>query len=259
MQIEAVTVCIGYADFLAETARHNAGLLDRWVIVTSEEDAATRAVCSRHSLSVLLTEDHKRDEAFAKGRIIERGLQHLSEDAWRLHLDADIVLPSRFRHALESAHLDERCIYGCDRIMVRNWQQWQELQRNGWLNGRFDWLVCPPEGFAVGGRFAGHARGGYVPIGFFQLWHSSADEYQGSRTRPYPVRHGDACRTDVQHALQWDRRQRHLIPELMVAHLESEPAGMGANWKGRKTRPFGPDPVQNQCANYLAPEPGGGK
>ncbi len=242
MNIEAVTVCVGYADFLAETARLNAGLLDRWIIVTSESDEATREVCRRHSLQTFLSEDHHREGGgFAKGRLIERGLQQLSADAWRLHLDADIVLPHRFRQLLEAAHLDPRAIYGCDRIMVRSWEQWQKLQQSGWLAHDFHCRVSPPSGFEIGSRWA-HPDGGYVPIGFFQLWHSSQDQYRGVRIRPYPSRHNDACRTDVQHALQWDRRQRQLVPELLVVHLESEPARLGANWAGRTTRPFGPCP-----------------
>lgn len=240
MTIEAVTVCIGYADFLTETVRFNAGLLDRWLIVTSESDEATREVCRRHSLQTLLSEDHRREgDGFAKGRLIERGLQQLSADAWRLHLDADIVLPQRFRQLLEAAHLDPRDIYGCDRIMVRSWEKWQKLQQTGWLAHDFHCRVSPPGGFEIGSRWA-HQDGGYVPIGFFQLWHSSQDQYRGARIRPYPARHNDACRTDVQHALQWDRRHRQLVPELLVVHLESEPAKLGANWAGRKTRPFGP-------------------
>ena len=50
----------------------------------------------------------------------------------------------------------------------------------------------------------------------------------------------DATHDDVAHAIQWARRDRVLIPELIVAHLESEPAKLGANWDGRKTKPFGP-------------------
>ena len=124
--------------------------------------------------------------------------------------------------------------------MVRSWEKWQKLQSSGWLSHDFHCRVTPPPGFEIGSRWA-HPDGGYVPIGFFQLWHSSQDQFRGVRTRPYPSRHNDACRTDVQHALQWDRRQRQLIPELLVTHLESEPARLGANWCGRTTRPFEPD------------------
>ncbi len=61
----------------------------------------------------------------------------------------------------------------------------------------------------------------------------------GHHLRRYPTHHGDAARTDVQFALQWDRRYRQLLPEVIVLHLESERAAQGANWKGRTTRPFG--------------------
>ena len=253
MKIEAVTVCVGYADFLAETARFNAGVLDRWIIVTTEDDEQTREVCRIHDLQTVLTNDFERAAggigggAFNKGRMIDRGLQHLSQGAWRLHLDADIVLPSQFRGMLDGAHLDDRKLYGCDRLMVRSWEQWQALQRSGWLN-HTHCSVNIPAGIEVGTRWALSATG-YVPIGFFQLWHGSADEWRGRRHRTYPIHHGDACRTDVQHSLQWDRRDRELLPEVVVVHLESEPCRLGANWNGRRTKPFGPPQQQPAVKN----------
>jgi uncharacterized protein YukE len=42
-------------------------------------------------------------------------------------------------------------------------------------------------------------------------------------------------------AMQWTRDRRHLIPEIIATHLESERAAMGANWNGRTTRAFGPE------------------
>lgn len=241
--LEAVTVCIGYGDFLAQVAPHNMGVLDRWLIVTSPDDTETREVCRRFSLPTLLTEDHVRnDQPFNKGRIIERGLQHLSSNGWRMHLDADIVLPSRTKNLLAAADIDQSKIYGCDRIMVRSYEKWREIVGKGLLSHDYHHLVRFPAGMEVGTRWV-HSEMGYVPIGFLQLWHSSADQYNGVRNRPYPSRHNDACRTDVQHALQWDRRNRELLPELVVLHLESEAAPNGTNWKGRKTKRFGPAPV----------------
>jgi hypothetical protein len=73
-----------------------------------------------------------------------------------------------------------------------------------------------------------------------QLWHAAADEWHGVRVRAYNHRHGDACRTDVQFGMQWDRRRRVFLPEVVAVHLESEPAELGANWNGRTTRRFGP-------------------
>ena len=242
MKIEAVTVCVNYSGELAEVAKYNAGLLDRWIIVTTEDDEQTREICRIHDLETVLSDEHARHAGgtgggkFNKGRMVDRGLQMLSADSWRLHLDSDIVLPGQFRRMMDGAHLDEDKLYGCDRIMVRNAAQWTALQASGFLN-HTHCSVNFPKGLEIGTRWS-LASTGYVPIGFFQLWHSAADEWRGRRHRTYPLNHGDACRTDVQFALQWDRRNRELLPEILVAHLESEPASLGANWNGRTTKPF---------------------
>lgn len=248
LKLEAVTVCIGYADFLREIIPHNVPVLDRWIIVTEDSDEETRDLCRRHSIQTLLTKDqHRKGEDFNKGRIVERALQQLSgTNAWRLHLDADIALPSKTRLLLEAADLELTNIYGADRIMVKSFEDWQRLLASNWLSHNWHCLSTPPKGFEIGTRWIHHQMG-YVPIGFFQLWHSSADQYKGSRNRPYPSEHNDACRTDVQHALQWDRSCRELLPELLVVHLESSAtAKLGANWKGRTTPRFGPPPNPGQ-------------
>lgn len=38
MKVEAITVCVGYDDFLNAVAPYNIPHLDRWIIVTSAED-----------------------------------------------------------------------------------------------------------------------------------------------------------------------------------------------------------------------------
>lgn len=243
MKIEAVTVCINYADFLVETIKTNLGLFDTWIVITEPKDLATREVCRRFNIRTILSEDGKQPgEEFSKGRLVERCLKHLSADGWRLHIDADIALAHNFRHALKMAHLQQDMIYGIDRVMVKSWEQWQALLATGYLNGnQYDFharLRFPP-GIEVGTRWC-HPQFGYIPIGFFQLWHSSEDEWRGIRVKPYPMFHGKASRTDVQHGFQWDRKKRALIPEIIGVHLESQAAKLGANWEGRKTKPFGP-------------------
>jgi hypothetical protein len=240
IHVEAITVCVGYDDFLAETARYNLPLFDRWIIVTTPDDHATRELCRRRNLHCLLSEDAQKGD-FAKGRLIERGLHLLSAEGWRLHLDADIVLPPRFRHLTEAADLQKDTIYGVDRLMVRSWDEWQQVQRSRYLHDQYSYhsQVKFPAHLPLGSRWVSPQLG-YCPIGYFQLWHSSADLYKGIRSKPYPVKHNDACRTDVQHALQWDRSRRALLPEIVAIHLESQLAPLGANWKGRTTRTFGP-------------------
>jgi hypothetical protein len=244
LKLEAVTVCIGYADFLAQSAKYNVGLFDEWFVITTEADEQTREVCRRHSIKTILSADAERGgDTFNKGRLIERGLQFTGAEGWRLHLDADIICPANLHQLLDAADLDEQKIYGADRIMIHSPAEFARLLKSGWLTHTYHVETKPPvggaAGFQIGTRWC-HHEVGYVPIGFFQLWHSAADLWRGARIKPYPTQHNTACRTDVQHALQWDRRQRELIPELFVVHLESEPAKLGANWSGRTTKPWIP-------------------
>lgn len=245
--LEVVTVCVGYGDFLQETAKWNAGLFDRWIIVTTPQDEETRWVCNRFNLECLLTEDghrHTRVQQgeFNKGRMIERGLQQTSNEGWRLHLDCDVALPHRFRQILEISDLQPDFIYGADRANIVGWEQWEQLRRTSYMQGASWSYHCQlqfPNGFKVGDRFV-HPQNGYIPIGFFQLYHSTQDEWKGIRVKTYPQNHSSAARTDVQFGMKWDKHKRAILPELVAIHLESEAVKKGTNWNGRKTKRFGP-------------------
>lgn len=241
MRIEAIQVCIGYGDFLAVTLPENLPLVDDLVVVTTADDEETRAVCRRHSVHHVLTDDHRRGGPFNKGRLINRALDQIGASDWILHLDADIVLPRKFRTLIEVAHPDERCIYGVDRCNLQGFDQWLRLKQyaGSWDNHAYECGHWFHPSYSVGSRWVS-AIHGFVPIGFFQLFHASQTVEGGYHTRRYATRHGDAARTDVQFALQWDRRFRQVLPEVIVLHLESEASGLGANWKGRTTPRFGP-------------------
>jgi hypothetical protein len=241
MKVECVCVCVGYGDFLAATLPENLALVDDLVVVTSPDDHETIQVCRRHSVHHVLSEDHTRGGPFNKARMIQRGLGQISGEDWILHLDADIVLPRKFRQYLDWAHLDERTIYGVDRCNLVGWDKWKRLKQYAlsWDNHTHEcghWFHPETQ---VGSRWVSKLHG-WVPIGFFQLFHGSAMVDGGYHRRSYPLFHGDAARTDVQFALQWDRRYRQLLPEVIVLHLESEPSALGANWQGRTTTRFGP-------------------
>jgi hypothetical protein len=130
--IEAVTVCIGYDDFLTAVAPWNRHHFAHWVVVTTPADIATREVCRQNDIHCVTSDDNVRDGVFSKGRLIERGLQHLSADTWVVHLDGDICLPQDFRFELDRAHVSEDTIYGADRFMVRNFDDWKKLLLAGW-------------------------------------------------------------------------------------------------------------------------------
>ncbi|HEY5312265.1 MAG TPA: hypothetical protein VIK18_07085 [Pirellulales bacterium] len=234
MNLQAVIVCVNYADFLAHTLPENLPLLDYLVVVTTPEDRQTRRLCDSLSVQCVDTREffHAGDK-FNKGRGINYGLMHLRSGGWRLHLDADIVLPPMLRSMLARHPLNESNIYGADRLNVLGFNAWQAVKRKKHEQFHHHCLVSGHDGLATIGSRLVHAELGWCPIGFFQLWHSASG-------RRYPVNAGAAEHSDVVFAAQWPRENRVKLPEFFVYHLESEKSRMGANWKGRTTRPFGP-------------------
>ena len=234
--LECVIVCDRYGDFLAETLPHTLRAVDR-LVVTGVEDRETQALCARYDATCVPTWVHRRAGGFDKARAINAGLAHLAGDGWLLHLDADIVLPDRVRDWLADHPLDAGCIYGVDRYDCRGWADWRRIKASGWLESRREWgyLIHPPQGLAACSRVGHRDYGGWLPIGYFQLWH-------GSRGRGYPVKPGaGGDHTDVLHAAAWPPEQRRLIGDFKVVHLSTGGAA-GANWAGRTTPRFGPPP-----------------
>jgi hypothetical protein len=245
MKLEAVTVCVDYADFLAHTLPANKHLFDRLVVVTDTRDVATRRLCAYHHVECVQTDAfYLNDAAFNKGRGINAGLAALDLDGWLLHIDADIVLPPRARDIIERIDLDQSHIYGIDRLMCRSFDAWlgflaaPEIQHE-------DEVFVQANAFDLGVRVAKTDADGYVPIGFFQLWHGSTGRLR------YPDGHGAAARADMLFAQQWPRASRTLIPEIVGIHLESETAPGGANWRGRRTKTFGRATMSTPPRGYV--------
>lgn len=233
MRIEAVVVCKDYADFLAVTMPENLQHIDRLVVVTHPFDKETQDLCVKFGVDCIPTEVmHDNGDKFNKGRAINLGLSHLRHDGWVLHMDADIVLPHKFRQMLDHAKLDKTFLYGADRLNVTGYDNWMQNKWRTVPQHQYRYMVTPQREFPLGARLL-HQEYGYCPIGYFQLWHSDTQ-------RKYPINTGSAEHSDVMFAVQWPRQKRILLPEFFVYHLESEGAGFGDNWNGRKTRPFKP-------------------
>lgn len=237
MKLEAVTVCVNYADFLAHALPWNRHLFDRWVVVTSEADQRTRDLCEHHHVECVSTDAFfSGDRAFAKAAGINAGLSVLDKDGWVAHLDADIVLPPRSRQMIEQATLDPASIWGCDRVLCESFDDWSRYV--AWPEVMHSCQTFIQAGhFPLGPRVGRLDRDGWSPIGFFQLWHPGE-----SGIATYPD-HGNVDRSDMAFARQWPRNRRGLIPELVAIHLASEAEeAMGTNWRGRRSRHFGPEP-----------------
>ncbi len=234
MYIEAVTTCVNYADFLAHSLPDNLQHLDRLVVVTSPEDKDTQRLCAKYGVDCIETEAFKDGgDAINKGLAIQIGLSHLRHKDWLLHLDADIVLPHRFRNMLDHSRLDSAFLYGADRLNTKSYDHWMKHKEKTIPQHHWRYMVHAAKEFSLGSRLV-HQEFGYLPCGYFQLWHASTH-------RRYPIISGSAEHSDAVFANQWPRRYRALLPEFFVYHLESdETAPFGANWKGRTTKPFGP-------------------
>jgi len=236
MKIEAVTVCVNYSDFLAHTLPHNKNHFNKIVIVTDTKDIATKKVCDFYNVMCVQTDVfYENGNKINKGKGINEGLKHLDMDGWVVHLDADIYLPPLTRSILENLELDNKTIYGIDRMMCPSYKDWMNFIDNPSLLHE-GWIYVHPTAFPMGVRIAEYKGKGWEPIGFFQMWNP-----KGSGVFEYPKEHGAVDRSDVIFAKKFPRSKRQLLPEIISIHIDSEQAHMGKNWSGRQTIKFSLD------------------
>lgn len=239
--IHGVTVCVGMADYLELALSHNRRLFSECVVATSVEDEETQQVAGRHNCTAVAVENVRTsDGVFAKGALVERALQQLPGHGWRCHFDADICFPGNMRTRLGPALYDRQAVYGCDRMNVVGPENYQKLLDSGWAIRGWEsqhFLLYSTNRAEIGSRLI-YGDQGWVPIGFFQLWHAEAETKGIYRIRSYPTGSQSAAHDDVQFSLRFDRHKRIFIPEILVAHLVTPDMKHGANWKGRTTSPF---------------------
>jgi hypothetical protein len=236
-KIECVVVCDKYHDFLTHTLPVNKFHFNRMVVVTSAEDKATQKICEVNHVQCVKTDKlRSRWGEFCKGAGINEGMSHLEMDGWTVHMDADIMLPPQTRGLLEKADLDPTMIYGIDRFMIEGYQEFDDFRAEPPLQHENNTYIHTGA-FRIGTRVMQDVGNGWVPIGFFQLWHP-----KGSGVSKYPEGHTNAGREDLLFGEKWPRSYRAMIPEIIGYHLESDESGFGSNWNGRKTPPFRPAP-----------------
>lgn len=231
--LEAVIVCSKYDDFLRQTLPENKFLFDKIVVVTDHEDAATRRVCEFYHVECIPTDVlNTRKGQFCKGAGINVGLNALVKNGWVVQVDADIWLPPQTRNLLNGAKLDPKMVYGIDRFIVKGPKAWHDFREREVIKLQHeDYTWVHTDAFPIGTRVCG--SGGYLPIGFFQLWNPSA-----TGVTTYPEGHTTAAREDFSFASQWKRSERSLIPEIIGYHLESDDSDRAINWEGRKSARF---------------------
>jgi hypothetical protein len=237
-KLTALTVCVGYSDFLCWTITENKHLFDQWIIVTDTKDTKTKELCDNHNVMCIQTDVfYENGSIFNKYAGINEGLKHVDKNSWILFLDGDIVLHGLTKYILEKLPLDEKNIYGIDRVNCIGLENW--LNYIAKRDAVFQNWLLHTSGMPLGARlvhYFGEARDegiflGWRPLGFFQLCHMSAFDH-------YPQKTIGADHCDLEFVRNWKRENRVLIPELIGIHLESEGAYKGVNWYGRKSLPF---------------------
>jgi hypothetical protein len=230
LRLEAVTVCVGFDDLLDVTLALNHPHLDTMIVVTSHDDRRTQGVAQKHGAICVQTDLFKKNgRAFNKGAAINAGLSRFQYHGWRLHLDADIALPDNFRRMLfNHTHLDAACIYGADRCDAIGIQELRAT-RARYPQHSHRAFVAPQHHRPLSPRYVDTLRG-YVPIGYFQLWHARAQ-------KPYPYSLGTAAHDDVMFAEQWATEHRRHLPTVICHHLCAREPKLGENWEGHRQQP----------------------
>jgi hypothetical protein len=206
--MKAVTVCVDYSDYLAVTLPRSAPFFDRVIVVTTPEDAATRAVvASVPNAACHLTRSMYDDGAhFNKGLVLEQAFDVMGRDGWFVVMDADVVMPSGFRWPSD---LDPEKLYSPRRRMMVE----------------VPWPLMIPPDHEWAERFPLHPQEVEF-AGYFQLANASCRALARRPWYPTDWIHCGGCDSEFQ--ARWSEGDK-VRPNFEVLHLG--PAGV--NWLGR--------------------------
>lgn len=229
LRLEAVTVSVGFDDLLDITLQANHPHLDTLIVVTSMTDTKTKQVCQKHGAICVPTDlIYKNERKFNKGAAINAGFNAYQYYGWRMHIDADIILPDNFRRMFfNHHHRDWSVLYGADRVDVIGRDKLRQVQQQ--IQHSHGVFVEHPGKSGIGARFI-HTLYGYCPLGYFQMWHASCQ-------KPYPYSLGTAAHDDIMFSALWPESHRRVLPGVIVSHLCTAKPVLGENWDGNRKQP----------------------
>lgn len=232
LRLEGVTVCVGFDDLLDITLTKNHSHFDTLIVVTNHADRKTQEVARKHGATCVKSDlFQKNGRSFNKGAAVNAGFDYFQFFGWRMHLDSDIVLPDNFRRVLfNHSHLEQHCIYGADRFNVIGPEKIKALRVSDARQHHHKLLIGESgEQHPIGHRLVCDLRG-YLPLGFFQLWHASQQQ-------PYPHSLGTAAHDDMMFSALWPESARRHLPSAICYHLCPAPPTVGENWDGFRRQP----------------------
>jgi hypothetical protein len=203
-EIIAITVCVGYDDYLSITLPRAMEHFDSVTVVTTEDEVWVGSVDGRSVGRYRTDVFYDHGASFNKGAALEEALAAIKPSGWICHFDADILLPAE----MDLSGIEPGNLYVARRRICKNPRE---------HTGQADWSEWP-------------LMQELYPFdcGCFQLFHADDPVLA---TRPwYPVHWKHAGGFDTEFNGKWPDDKRHYLP-LEVLHL-GEPY---KNWHGRQT------------------------
>jgi hypothetical protein len=206
MRIDALTVCVNYADFLALTLPHNLRFVDRLLVVTEEGDKDTQRLCSYHNVPYIFSRRvHENGAAFNKSKAINEGWKTLAPRGQFLLIDADTLIPPSMDRAYFSNPDHFYCSY---RVYLNSYEEYEQ-----WYKGKYQ----PPQ------PAVNDAGGGY-----FQCFNINSQYLCGL----YPEAGEEGVDTDLDFLSMWPTASLNIIP-WTCAHI----GPINTNFSGGRVSP----------------------
>jgi len=201
MKINALTVCVNYADLLALSLSRWASSLASLTIVTDTRDTATASLAREHGVGLLQTDVfYEQGASFNKGAALEQARQQMPWSDWILFFDADIVPEPEWFAKVNGCMCQPGSLYSARRREC------------------IDPADRDKPSLPV-------ILGDGVGVGYFQLFHSTDPKVQETPLLDTTFKHAGVYDSLFMH--RWHGSNRHLLP-IVLTHL-----GPRDNWFGR--------------------------
>lgn len=212
--LTGVVVCVDYADLLRHSiARWREGM-DRLIVVTTDEDSATRRLADLHGCELHCTNIFYANGAhFNKGAALAEAFLHKSVlgNHWIATFDADTVPPLGWRRAFNDLGPRPGELYGVRRCYVSE----SDVGRLDSLETRK--LQVMPQSWV---------------IGFFMLFHAMDTHLPPKDAPIFDLCWPHAGNYDTIFCRRWPKNRQVLLSEPRMIHIGRE----RQNWCGRGNR-----------------------
>lgn len=227
--VSCIVVSVGRARHLAITLPLNITQVDEMIVVTTSSDVQTQDLVRAFEGVKLVISDRCYDDnhAFNKGRMINDGLQAVTQMDWVILTDADVLLNPALKQWMAQNAINPGVLYGTQRVEVKE----EMIQQSGTLRIKLD-----ATGFNA------------EPNGYFQLFNRRALAIRDRGKAVMSEAFCSAGGVDSWFLQQFPKDKRHVVFELAVVHIQHGTV-WGSGWNGAVTSTH---PLWRQCGMLTA-------